>query len=628
MQKLIRHIIILFILAVAQNGFSQLKTYPIPPAEGESTKPRKGARTHSHTLTLPFWDDFSASTGAPDTNLWQTSENVFINQGLAHHPPTLGVASFDGLDQTGQGYKQDQASVGKTDSLTSHPIDLSALTVAGNVYISFFYQYGGFGENPDSSDSLRLEFKNENGQWVSVWPGSAGLDRTGEFVQAIVQVDDPLFFYDGFQFKFQSFGRQSGPFDVWNVDYVYVNEDRSATDLYYPDRAISTPLTNLFQDYSVVPISHFAFENLSMPQFEAYSLDNPEDTPQPYDYGLNIKITNYSNGMATITTRGNDDIKPEESPLAPLERDIVTIPDYFQDGDIDSNADSTAIEVVVILDAGDNIPISSNGDYIPEKYAPIDFRSNDTTRTSLLLSNYYAYDDGGAESAAGLNSFDDRLVYRYDLIQSMTDTVVALDIYFPYIGTEPTGKVIELLVMAAESGKPGELLHQEMINISRTPGLNSFTRYELRKSVNVTDSFFIGYRQKTSGDLGVGLDKNNDSGDRIYFELDGTWQQNTTVKGSLMMRPVFGPSSGPVTSTDPDKDLSLQVFPNPSNGIFKIKGKFTELKVYDLRGVSKNFSLFFENDEAILSLENQADGIYILQFVNNNSAKTIKVIKQ
>ena len=624
MQKFIQHIFILLILVVAQKGYTQLNIYPIQPAEGDGTKTKKEARTHSHTLTLPFWDDFSFSSGAPDTNLWQNAEHVFVNEGLAQNPPSLGVASFDGLDQTGQGYKPDQASTGKTDSLTSHPIDLSTLTVASNVYISFFYQYAGFGENPDNSDSLRLEFKNQNNQWVSVWPGSAELDRTGQFIQAIVQVDDPSFFHDSFQFKFQSFGRQSGPFDVWNVDYVYVNEGRDENNTAYPDRAISTPLTSLLAEYTSVPYNHFNTDQLSQMSLTFYSLDTIGDKNQPFNYKL-ISVFDYYQDNVHSKFYPDTIRIDAPAPFIPQEYFSLTVDHNLSDSYFDPAYDSIRLELILAIDAGDNDPL---GDYNSEVFAPIDFRHNDTTRTSLLLSNYYAYDDGGAESAAGLNTSDDKLVYRYDMVQNMTDTVVAFDIYFPYIGTEPTGKAIELLVMTAESGEPGEVLHQENIYISRTPGINSFTRYDLKKSVKVTDSFFIGYRQRYSGDLGVGLDKNNNSGDKIYFNLDGTWQQNTTVEGSLMMRPVFGAADSIVVGTDPDHDYTLKVYPNPSSGVFRINGKFTELKVYDLRGVSKNFSLFFENDEAILSLENQADGVYILRLVNNNISKTLKVIKQ
>ena len=55
------------------------------------------------TLTLPFIDDFSEEGIYPSTERW-TDKKVFINSDLARNMPTVGVASFDGLDEYGNAY--------------------------------------------------------------------------------------------------------------------------------------------------------------------------------------------------------------------------------------------------------------------------------------------------------------------------------------------------------------------------------------------------------------------------------------------------------------------------------------------------------------------------------------------
>src|SRR3569832_395224 len=56
--------------------------------------------TVQSVLTLPFRDDFSYDGIYPDPTLW-TDSDVFINSSYADNPPTVGVATFDGIDKFG-----------------------------------------------------------------------------------------------------------------------------------------------------------------------------------------------------------------------------------------------------------------------------------------------------------------------------------------------------------------------------------------------------------------------------------------------------------------------------------------------------------------------------------------------
>jgi len=79
------------------------------------------------TLTLPFFDDFSSSSGFPDTSKWLYGSvgGTYINNRFCVDPPTLNVATFDGLKADGTPYNfTDPLAEGKADSLVSWPIDL------------------------------------------------------------------------------------------------------------------------------------------------------------------------------------------------------------------------------------------------------------------------------------------------------------------------------------------------------------------------------------------------------------------------------------------------------------------------------------------------------------------------
>jgi Secretion system C-terminal sorting domain/CARDB len=74
---------------------------------------------------------------------------------------------------------------------------------------------------------------------------------------------------------------------------------------------------------------------------------------------------------------------------------------------------------------------------------------------------------------------------------------------------------------------------------------------------------------------------------------------------------------------------TFEVFPNPSNGVFKINQSFAieaSISVFDLTGktiLSKNIATLSET----IDLSKQADGMYFLQVKQNGVTKTIKITK-
>ncbi len=77
-----------------QEVISHLVSNPIFKSEKVLVKKNKSA------ITLPFFDDFSYNSPIADIDLWQQS-SVFINRTYPINPVTIGVATFDGLDEYG-----------------------------------------------------------------------------------------------------------------------------------------------------------------------------------------------------------------------------------------------------------------------------------------------------------------------------------------------------------------------------------------------------------------------------------------------------------------------------------------------------------------------------------------------
>src|SRR6185369_5837073 len=81
-------------------------------------------------------------------------------------------------------------------------------------------------------------------------------------------------------------------------------------------------------------------------------------------------------------------------------------------------------------------------------------------------------------------------------------------------------------------------LTQQDLVVNRTEN-NLFTHVVLDTTVAVNNKFFIGYRQNTAADIGVGFDKSSDSADKLFAFLGAGWEP-VNLHGNMMMRPVFG----------------------------------------------------------------------------------------
>jgi hypothetical protein len=191
------------------------------------------------TITLPFVDDFTTNGNKLNTNLWINS-GVYINNTNCINPPTYNVATFDGIDSTGNPYNfYNGFSYGPCDKLESKFIKLDTANAKKKLILSFFWQSGGLIEAPDSiqTDSLALFVLSKNSnQWIKVWSVSPNplTDDSSLFNFESVTLHDTLrnvyqkdlsgnptnVLHSDFKFKFQSFGNQSGAWDNWHLDYI------------------------------------------------------------------------------------------------------------------------------------------------------------------------------------------------------------------------------------------------------------------------------------------------------------------------------------------------------------------------------------------------------------------------
>lgn len=609
---------------------AQLTEAPIPPSANK--RPDRSARIQSTTpLSLPFWDDFSTvEPGYPDT-LWVNSNSVYISSGLGLNAPTINVATFDGLDSLGVPYNPNETSaIGFTDKLVSRPLLMTEvpLNERNTVYLSFFYQWRGYGEPPDNTDFLRVEFRDDQGSWVDVFTvhGDEVPDFEG-FNTVILPVHEERWFHDGFQFRFRTYGRMSGPFDTWIVDYVLLNKGRDDSTPSFPDRAAASPMSRLFGPYYAMPLSHFLVDNtLDTVTFDVQNLRGSDFGGASINYRVNAKFYHYFGedppvvfGKNLIKSRG---VKGTSGVMLPYERVTVrldTLPDPSDPLQFDPTADAIDVQLKLKVISSDSI------DAERPAFLPLDFRVNDTTSTWYSLRDYYAYDDGVAEYSAGLTQAGNRLAYQF-VMRTDTATLAGILIYFPYLGGS-NSQSLDLYIYGDDNGQPTQNPIYSMLGRTITKNSkNEFMYLPLQPPLFINDSvFYIGYREPVISGVKVGLDKSNDTGDRIFVLTGGTWQRNADVQGSLMIRPVFGGKADPVTAV-PDEERGRDLYPNPNDGTFFLPGVVGQVEITDVMGRFVPWSIDSSGNDTRVTLNSPSPGMYLVKWVEAGNVRQRKVL--
>lgn len=592
------------------------------------------------TLKLPFFDDFSQSTISPDLQKWMPGGGTYINNQYPVNPPTFNVATFDGLQENGYPYSTTSANKGLADNLTSRPIDLSGLNPGDSVYLKYFWQGRGIGEESDAVDSIRLQLKSSGtpSVWRTVWKKTG--DSTA-FNHNIIRIGDAAkYFYNGFQFRFESYGRRSGSYDIWNVDYIYLDTGRLVKENWTPDLSFTTTPSSFLKNYSAMPINQY--------------LANPSAETADSIYVRATNLRNFARLISTDSSRSElRDIKNNVYIDTTSDKDffpfpqLITTPEssYYRKEVIfsykaKSKLDKFPTDIVprilrysFVMDPLDPAKdeyflFTSGADSIPSR---VNFLQNDSISGTTYLTDYYSYDDGSAEFGFGLNQNLGKIAVQYTL-NSLPDTITHIDIYFPRIHADQTGESLVLTVWSSVTpGSSAEtFLRRQAEPLKHSTALNTFQRYQLTTPVIVnTPTFYVGYQQNTSEPIYTGFDRNTDRRNKIFYTVNGIWRQEQVEAGSLMIRPVFKDAAPSLGTFDPQNpnELECQVFPNPTTGEISIAGKISSMNLYDLSGkllLSRTYNGKVEeiHQENFSHLPN---GFYIMH-LENEGAKVVKKI--
>ncbi|MFT5601458.1 MAG: hypothetical protein ACI9N1_001702 [Flavobacteriales bacterium] len=534
---------------------------------------------------------------------------AYHNYTYAKNIQTLGVVTFDGLDDNGYPYDFSSASAtGMADILTSKAIDLGVNSPADSIYFSYLYQPGGYGEEPESTDSLVLEFWSPLLQtWNTVSKVTGSVND--EFTMELVAVTNPIYFFKGFKFRFINYGTLTGSLDVWHIDYVEMDAFRTYTDTLTVDWAFSDPSPSLIEDYTAMPWSHYEFD--------------------PYTpLKTSIEVSTYNSfGSSVFISPSNMDLFHEGSLLlnnpyiitSPNVSGLSSFPMYY---DIPPAFwfDTILADTCAVFDV--RYDLSTN--------TITDLSVNDTLRHQQSFYNYYSFDDGTAEGAYGLISAGAELAYQFYMPSGMTDTIRAIQMHFSPTVFDVSNKTFFLQIWDDQGGEPGDLIYTSddlNLPILYKPhynwGNNAFFEYILPQKVAVNGVYYIGWKQVTADRLNIGFDKNINTQDRIFYKTGTSWT-NTGFEGSLMMRPVFVNGKDNVLAQNEIEKpvINVTVYPNPANDILNLEWSetnFSAYKMYDLQGKVLLQGNGSDLNSRSIYVNELVNGIYLLQLITEEN---------
>lgn len=582
-------------------------------------------------LKLPFADDFSGDHPYPDAEYWEDHQ-VFVNNNLPLNPPSIGVATFDGLNQKGLPYG---GGYGGSDTLTSRPF---ALENENQIYLSYFLQPKGIGFQPELVDSFVVEGLDREGSWRTI-ASYEGLDPSDaakeapEFQRASHALASS-FLHDGFQVRFRNYSSNRGLESLWHLDYVMMT--RENPDRYVEDIGFVQAPGSLLRAYTSYPLSHL------------------RENPDRLNDELPIMIRNNSRDRYTIDSSQARIVEVQTGTQIFLDRSLLEIPPIVSENqrNIDpgtvsylNNFNNSAVKNYILDTDAEELILATEYDYVmrEERNLPA-FEQNNHVRRETVFDNYLAYDDHSVESAISTYNgmgITSQIAVEYELEKA--DSLQSVRILFPYMVRNYEDRNFNLLIFVGELKEEADYVLKRLEPV-RGSAFQPFTEYRIKDYLEEgillpAGKVYVGWEHPRGTDrdyIPFGFDKNNPDGNRyIYSRTGGDWfnvaEEMPNLKGAVAMRLVVG-QADLLTNTSPaPEELTGELFPNPATSEIYLKNISTEdgnrYEIYNIQGQLCAAGRV-QGDKIDISGLNAGYFVLVLHHKNGRAAGQMKFIKQ
>ncbi|GAB1417984.1 hypothetical protein MASR2M12_07490 [Bacteroidales bacterium] len=398
-------------------------------------------------------------------------------------------------------------------------------------------------------------------KWQNVWsvPGmlfNAFREQYGsDFKQVMIPIIENHFFNPGFKVRFFNYGSVSGTYqeaggnvDQWNVDFIYLNRNRTKSDTSYPMVSFSGRAPSFLKRYESMPYKQY----LAAPSTAI------KET-------ISLKITNLSS--ETLQTRYRYVVDQAGGPQSfSWDGGICALASFAQNGYQQCNNECGAkhacpeVASLFALEFGQDSASFLIRHYISDALESPNLIDSLVYRQGFY--NYFAYDDGTPEAGYSIQPNGAFVAMQFNMI--VPDTLYAVQMLFNRTNDENTSKYFDLMVWTDRNGQPGDVIYRKIRQHPEYKDVRyGFTTYVLDEPLALNGNFYVGFMRE-SGTVSYGFDRVNDSRKYLFYNTDGVWT-NSQIEGTLMIRAVTGKGSILGQPELPAKENSLRVLPNPAS---------------------------------------------------------------
>ena len=581
------------------------------------------------TIGLPFFDDFFYEGPYPDSDLWITND-VFVNNTLGINPPSIGMATFDGLSAGGTPYGNTEFR----DFLVSTYLDLSTFNADSDVYLSFFIQPKGCGDKPEEDDLFILEFKDAQGVWDTIANFANetifGINKPTNFDHQAIKIEQDKYFHGGFQFRFKNIGTGGGVSDLWHLDYVKLNSNESP-DPTSPDIAFVNQASSILKNYNSMPWHQFK-------GFEAQELNGQMDISLFNHFGFietaepsSVSIVEQTTGITVLAEsellKLIGTINQKDVPSDILVQYTNPFPSFS--GNINNaafdNQSELIFQTIYKFDQNEEGSLTAG---------------NNQTIRKTVFKNYFAYDDGTAESNLAAQGANTQAAIKYTT--NVADSLRGVQIHFPHVFSDVSSQSFNLKIWIGDLDSD-PVYQRNLIrpfyvdNVFDT--LQGFTSYKFQDFNGNVESvfippgdFYIGWQQlddEFESAIPIGLDLNSPLNEqKIFQNIGGGWTPvQDRFQGALMLRPIVGTEPAietQVIELEPSFEEVFHLYPNPTSGDIEMILKDRDINNYTLRIYSIEGILKMINNTAqkITTLDLEI-GYYIVSLSAKDGSETL-----
>ena len=440
----------------------------------------------------------------------------------------------------------------------------------------------------------------------------------------MIPILDSSFFHPNFSFRFRNYASIANDVipswrsnvDQWNIDYVYLNNDRDKSDTTYRKLVFSERAPSFLKNYEVMP-------------YRQYLADAPINTLRP-DINMfmaNLDKVGHNTKYMYTLEEVNGDFKLK------YDGGSCNLPPLYSYGFQNCDIGCGAAHACPPTNSFNFNIDRDTTSYLIKHYISDSSESNILVDSAIYRQgfyNYYAYDDGTPEFGYGLEPAGAQLGYKFKL--SIPDTIFGVQMYFNKVLDNSNEKYFDLLVYRDNNGTPGEIIiRKESVKPQWSEdGLYHFYTYTFDEPLVISGTFYVGWEQYETGSLNIGFDTHFDSKSSIFYNIEGVWYPGS-FEGSLMIRPVIGHASGElIYGTDQISAMEdIKLYPNPTNSSFKVDATSIEdpykaqIMIFNLYGAK----VYSETDiTQSININNYSKGMYIVKIIDGHRTYKAKLI--